>query len=245
MIQQSVKGSSVAEVNAREIAQRLLILQLVAIYTTTFALANCLVNLYSSNSKNEYIDGLRSECSRVAADHDGLTSQTAIDRLYRTDSTVRESMRISPFDVVALFRHVSSVKSLDTGRGIVLPPNTRIGVPFQAIQHDERYFEHPLRFDAFRFSRMFEGPDGGGRRPDRDRELVVDISESFLAFGYGRHACPGRWYVSQTLKQSLVFFVQHYDVEMVAPTEKPKTLFNTVLPPLATEIRIRLRDAEC
>jgi cytochrome P450 len=225
------------------IAQRLLILQLVAIYTTTYALTNCLLNLYSSQSKDEFVDGLRSEYSRVSAKHDGLSSKEAIDELYRTDSTIRESMRISPFSVLAPLRIVSPVKDLDIGNNITLPANTRVGVPFQAVHHDDGYYADALRFDAFRFSRKFEGP-GTDKGNQSERELTVNISESFLAFGYGKHVCPGRWYTSQTLKQTLAHIVQNYDVEVFGQAEKSRSLLNTVLPPLNAQMRIRQRTGD-
>jgi hypothetical protein len=53
------------------------------------------------------VDGLRDECERVRAEFGGsLGSGAATDKLYRLDSCIRESMRVSGFNTVALMREV-------------------------------------------------------------------------------------------------------------------------------------------
>ncbi|KAK7946090.1 uncharacterized protein PG986_010411 [Apiospora aurea] len=239
IIERSAKGDP-SDLEPNIIAQRLLILQLVSIYTTTYALSNILVNLYSSESKDDFIAGLRSECDRVAAGHNGLSSKEAIDQLYRLDSTVRESLRISPFSVIAPLRIVGSPGGIDLGNGIHLPRGARLGVPFQALHHDAEFYPNPLQFDAFRYSREFEG-SGVTNRQATEQETCVTASKTFVTFGYGRHLCPGRWYTSQTLKQALAYLIQNYDVEFEGHRKQPRSLLNIILPPLGARINIRQR----
>ncbi|KAI1323782.1 cytochrome P450 [Xylariaceae sp. FL0255] len=234
MIDQSAKSHS-GETSTKVITQRLLILQLVSIYTTTYALTNIIVNIYGSEFRDEFVAGLRSECDRVSQQYDGLSSREAVEQLYRVDSTVRESLRISPFSVLAPFRFLPPDTGLDLG-DIHLPPNSRLGVPFQAVHHDPNNYDDPLKFDAFRFSREFEG--GMSRA---GQKATVDIDPSFLTFGYGRHVCPGRWYTSQTLKQTLAYLIQHYDVELLEKPESTTSILNTILPPIKSKIRIKSR----
>ncbi|RYO75688.1 hypothetical protein DL766_007064 [Monosporascus sp. MC13-8B] len=237
MIEQCEKGGRTT-VEADTIAQRLLILQLVSIYTTAYALTNIIINLYSSKQKDIFVAGIREECNRVSREHGGLSTGEAIDKLYRADSAVRESMRISPFSIIAPIRIVSPGKSLILGNGIVLPPGTRVSAPFQGVHHDSRHYENPLQYDAFRFSRKFEGPSDAGPHAG-ERELNVTVSKSFLTFGYGKHVCPGRWYTSQTLKQALVYLVQNYEIEFIGEREEPEAFLNAVMPPMKTQIKVR------
>ncbi|GAW10674.1 hypothetical protein ANO14919_000080 [Xylariales sp. No.14919] len=239
MIEESVKGAG--ETSASVIAQRLLILQLVSTYTTTYALTNIIVNLYGSNSRADFIAGLRSECDQVAARYDGLSTKEAIDQLYRVDSAVRESLRVSPFAVIAPLRMTSRDGILDMGNGIQLSPGTRLGIPFQAVHYDDRFYDNPLDYDAFRFSRGFEGFHDN-KTQTATQQLTPNVNESFLTFGYGRHVCPGRWYTAQTLKQVLAYIVQNHDVELVGKPTPSRSILNTILPPLGSAMRIRRRN---
>ncbi|KAI1179304.1 cytochrome P450 [Nemania sp. FL0916] len=240
MIQKSARGDP-SNLKPDVIAQRLLILQISSIYTTTLALAHIIVNLYGSESRDDFIAGLRAECERVAAEHQGLSTKEAIDKLYRMDSAIRESLRLSPFSVVAPIRIVGSEGGTDLGNGHYVQKGERVGAPFLAIHHDDRNYANPLEFDAFRFSRAFEG-SGSNRRQDSEQELTVNVNDRFLSWGYGRHICPGRWYISQTLKQILSYMLLNYDIRLEGEREEPKSLLNFLVPPTKSQISIKKRD---
>ncbi|KEY72037.1 hypothetical protein S7711_00055 [Stachybotrys chartarum IBT 7711] len=227
------------EMEPTRIAQRLLILNLVSIFTTAYAFANCVLDLYGSEHRDDFVAGLRAEYYSVVQNHGAPTTKAAVDRLYRLDSTVRESLRLSAFGIITLQRIVGD-SGLDLGDGIHIPGGVRIGIPSQAIHFDASYHENPLAFDAFRFSRPFEGPEGQ-RRQSSDQRLSVNIDESFLTYGYGKHACPGRWFASQLMKQALAYMLHHYDVELVGKRPEKKAVLNMILPPLDARIRIRRR----
>lgn len=40
----------------------------------------------------------------------------------------------------------------------------------------------------------------------------VSVSESSLTFGYGRHACPGRFFAANEIKMILANLLLHYEV---------------------------------
>ncbi|RYP17962.1 hypothetical protein DL765_004181 [Monosporascus sp. GIB2] len=225
------------------IAQRLLILNLVSIYTTTYAFSNCMLDLYSSPERDEFVAGLRAECTQIAGESQGgFPKADAVKRLYRVDSLVRESLRVSAFGIVALPRIVAPGEGLDLGfDGLPsVPAGTRLGIPLRPIHMDTANYHDPMRFDAFRFSREFENCEGITRQAT-EQKLSVDVSETFLTYGFGKHACPGRWFASQIIKQAVAHMVQEYDVECVGKPEK-KTLLNMVMPPMNNKVRIRLRD---
>lgn len=114
--------------------------------------------------------------------------------------------------------------------------------PTQPIHLDKAYYNNPAHYNAFRFPRPFEEvPDAG--RPEEGRMLATTITGSFFAFGYGKHACPGRFFVSQTLKQAIAQLVLSYDVEMVH-TPSRWAMGNAMIPPTAARIRVRRRAKE-
>lgn len=237
MIQKSAK-SDPDNLKPDVIAQRLLILQITSIYTTTLTISHIIVNLYGSTSKDGFIAGLRSECERVTAEHHGLSTKQAIDKLYQMDSTIRESLRVSPFSVIAPIRVVGLEGGIDMGEGHYLPKGARVGAPFQAIHHDDRYYTNPLEFDAFQFSRAFEG-SGINLRQDSEQDLTANMNDRFLSWGYGRHVCPGRWYISLTLKQILSYMVQNYNIQLQGERDNLKSLLNFIVPPTRSKIKIK------
>ena len=224
-------------VEAALVAERLLILQLVSTYTVALTLAPLIVNIYSHPRSAEFVAGLREECERVSAAHGGsLSSREAIDQLYRVDSAVRESMRVSPFAVINPLRLVGK-GGLTYSKEGVIPAGTTIGLPIQEVQHDPENYENPLEFDPFRFSRPFEGlsPADPGRIK---QELGSKATKTFLPFSYGKHVCPGRWYAMQTLKIVLSHLVINYDVEFVGQRQKTGSFLSANMPPERDEIRV-------
>ena len=96
------------QLEAARITHRLLILNVVSIHSTSFTTANTILDLYSSVSSSEFVDGLRDECERVLAGRQWNWSKDALHELSRVDSTIRESMRLSAFGIVGLSRRLSS-----------------------------------------------------------------------------------------------------------------------------------------
>ncbi|ROV92486.1 hypothetical protein VSDG_06722 [Cytospora chrysosperma] len=151
-------------------------------------------------------------CQRVSSKQNGFPTKASVDELFRVDSALRESMRLSDVSVTALPRDVVSAAGLSLGNGITMSKGTRCVFPTQPIHLNEEYYMNPNRYDAFRFSRPSEG--SGNEKPTEERQLATSITESLLAFGYGRHACRGHFFASQTLKQALAHMLLNYDVEM-------------------------------
>lgn len=234
-----------------------------------YVFGHCVLDLYGSPDREDVIAGLEAECKQVSATYDGLGSKEAVDHLYRVDSVIRESMRVSDVAVTALARDVVG-RPLDLHNGIQIPQGIRVVFPTQAVHQDADHYAEPLRFDAFRFSRPFEGtspPRGSGssniddwRSNDKvisrcaregtesvsnfcqhmsERLSLPTVTPSFLAFGYGKHACPGRWFASQTMKQALAGIILNYDIEIMDRPRTRQALLNIMTPPTGTQMRFR------
>lgn len=232
----------------RRLANRLLTFNVMFVIGMVYVFGHVVIDLYSSLDREDILAGLVAECKQVSAIYDGLGSKEAVDRLHRIDSTIRESMRVSDVAITALARDVVG-KPLDLGNGIQIPRGTRVVFPTQAVHQDPDRYTDPLRFDAFRFSRPFEGIPpkktngaNGFGEDEEERLRLTTITPSFLAFGYGKHACPGRWFATQTMKQALAGIVQNYEIEI---TNRPKTrpvVLNMMVPPTGTLMRFRRKE---
>ncbi|EHL01927.1 putative Ent-kaurene oxidase [Glarea lozoyensis 74030] len=234
------------QLDAHRIALRLASLLTPLIFAVCYVFAHCVVDIHSSNARANILAGLEEECSRVSAQYGGLTTSASVDALKRVDSVLRESMRISDVSVTNIFRDVTAGE-VDIGNGIRVGPGVRMVFPTQDIHLDPDNYEDPMRFDAFRFSRSFEneyeykhqGSKNRAEERDSERELITTTTPTFLPFGYGRHACPGRWFAAQVMKQALAYLVLNYDVELIGPPPKRRALLNMMVPPVGVQIRMR------
>lgn len=109
-------------------------------------------------------------------------------------------------------RHVSETVKLSDGT--IIPKDTLIGVSSHSMWDPEKYPD-PHKFDGYRFLRMAEDAE-------KEREAhFVSISPDHLAFGYGKHACPGRFFVANEVKIALSHILLKYDIKL-APGADPK-----------------------
>ena len=78
--------------------------------------------------------------------------------------------------------------------GTTVPAGTIIGISTSSIHRDPAIYEDPLKFDGFRFIKMRDRAVLGGHT---GKCYDVDtVNSEFIAFGQGRHACPGRFFAS-------------------------------------------------
>ncbi|KAI0421899.1 cytochrome P450 [Xylaria grammica] len=227
-----------AQMDPVRLATRLLAINTMFIITMVYAFSHGVQDIYGSPNHEEVVKGLEEECTFVNSRHHGFMTKEAVDHLHRVDSALRESMRLSDIAIIALSRDVAS-HDLDIGNGLLLPQGTRVVFPTHAIHRDPDNYEIPLQFDAFRFSRRFEKQDQVEDEDPGERELLTSITPSFLAFGYGKHSCPGRFFASQTMKQALAHLVLHYDVEVCGRLDNRKILLNMIFPRTNVQLRIR------
>ena len=254
------------------IIDRLMSMIPIGTHSIGFTTTNTILDLYSAPSSAGFIEALREESQRVYAEGDHVWSKHAVSKLYRTDSAIKESMRVSAFGTVTLHRcvdepypelpasiinvsQVSAKEGLDIDN-IHIPEGTRLGVPVAIIQRDEAYYPSAATYDALRFSRQWERDDvnkksaATTRRPDffrttsQGRFHLPTPSDTFLAFGYGKNTCPGRFYASLVMKLMISYLVQHYDVEYTSKRPAMSSLVEMKLPDRGTQIRIRRRKPD-
>ncbi|KAI1419239.1 cytochrome P450 [Xylaria sp. FL1777] len=238
------KKAGSRHVEPMSMARRLLQLHLMSNFGITYVFVGSILHLYSSHFRDEFITCLRAEHKLVVGNHVGLSSTASFEQLHRLDSAIRESMRISSFPIISFMRVVSpETDGLTLSDGTCIPPGTRIGVPSRAIHRDPSLFSQPLEYDAFRFSRPLE-KENSQKSAESIRQSISTVTDSFLAFGYGKHAYPGRWFASQYLKQALTYVISNYDVECVGKSWAKAGMFNMILPPTNVEIQVRRRPRE-
>ncbi|KXS95203.1 hypothetical protein AC578_6928 [Pseudocercospora eumusae] len=227
LIEKCVARNDPVELDVTRITRRLLRLNMVAIHTTAITITNAIFELYSSPRVEEYIAGLREEVERVLEAHDGKWSKAAVSELHRIDSTIRESMRCNEFSVFSVARIITAPNGIELTDGLHIPYGTKIAAPNIGIHSDPANYENPDEYNAFRFSST--------------KESLVMTSESALHFGYGRHACPGRFFAAQEMKLMLAYIVMNYDVKIVGSGPRKLDIKAMAIPDAEAKIMIRRR----
>lgn len=194
--------------------------------------------IYDLCHRPEYIAPLRQEIEEVLDQYGSFTRQ-ALLKLYKLDSFMKESQRHNPLLMCTFERVITADYRLSDG--FLIPKGTTIGAPAHAVGMDPELFPDPAKFDGFRFSKLRSNstdPQISGRA-----QWAASNLDS-LHFGYGRHACPGRFFASQEIKQILVYLLLTYDFKFPdGVTTRPENMCieTQLIPSHSAKIMLRKR----
>ncbi|KAI6144930.1 cytochrome P450 [Pisolithus tinctorius] len=188
------------ETTEREITQRILVMVFASVHVTASSLMCAVYNLAAHP---EYLEPLREEVDTVVRQH-GWT-KAATDKMYKIDSFLKESLRLGGASSLIMLRKV--LKDFTFSDGRVIPRGCYISAPSCAIHHDEEFYDKPNAFDPFRFVR----PRSNGKDM---KQGMVSLAPDYLAFGHGKHACPGRFAAAMIQKTILAHIVSSYDLKL-------------------------------
>ncbi|KAL0936746.1 ent-kaurene oxidase [Colletotrichum truncatum] len=235
----------------REISKYQLSLTFAAIHTTTVALTHSFYNLVAMP---ELVQILRDEIVEAVADTKGEITATAIQRMLKLDSFIKEIMRFYPQTATAFQRKVMKTFTLPNGQ--LVPAGTIIEVPSHAINYDETIYAEPEKFDALRFYNIRKQKEAALSMTmsanDATTEAAANnqftsVSETSLAFGYGRNACPGRFFAANEIKMILATTILNYDLKMpdgCTARYDNLTVGSQLVPDPSKSIMMKLRNRE-
>lgn len=110
-------------------------------------------------------------------------------------------------------------KDLRLSDGFVIPANTQIGVPAHAVGLDESLYPSAGTFDGFRFHRLRQAnPTSGGQQ----QYIAANLSN--MSWGYGSHACPGRWFADAEIKIIVIQLLLGFDFRFPEGKGRPTSL---------------------
>ncbi|KAI0198172.1 cytochrome P450 [Astrocystis sublimbata] len=208
----SVKGN---ERTPASVVHVQILLAFASIHTTLTRLTNALYDIMAADPS--LLAELRAEIESVAVDAKGWHDMP-YDRLYKLDSLLRESQRTSPTILLGMKRYFK--KPYTFRNGIHVPEGTYTTMFVSEIEHDLEYVPNPDKFDAFRAYREKQAL-GFTNPASRDLDFAA-ATRSNLGFGYGRSACPGRFFASLEIKMIMVKLLTEYDFAFRPGEGRPK-----------------------
>lgn len=239
-----------SERDVTTIALRLLVVNFAAIHTSTFTVTNAIFDLVCSNPTN--IAQIKEEVHTALAANSGKWDKGVLQRLIKLDSSMRESSRLGSFLSSGIARKVIAPDGLTAPNDTHCPYGSTIAVPTNGIHNDATIYAGAADFKPFRFVEM----RGSAAIPDEadptsvskkdTSHLIKNANLSFVSlstqyhpFGYGRHACPGRFFAANELKLLLAYMFQNYEFENQAERPPYKWIGSTLLPPMTNKVRVR------
>lgn len=106
------------------------------------------------------------------------------------------------------------MQPITLSNGQVIPPGVTIEVPAVAVNSDDNVFPDAHKFDPLRFYRLREQARAGKSTEAAAQNQFVSVNQDSLTFGYGRHACPGRFFAAAEIKMIVARALLEYDFKM-------------------------------
>ncbi|EJD07458.1 cytochrome P450 [Fomitiporia mediterranea MF3/22] len=200
--------------SVRELTLRLLSVNFTAIHTSSNSFTHALLHLAA---EPQYIGPLRKEIEQVIKEEGW--SKVAMTKMWKLDSFMKESQRINGVQLTSLSRKIMSDMTLSDGT--FLPAGTFVAANVIGAHRDDSHYPDADKFDGFRFAKLREQSSEEGVK-----HQMVNTSPEYLAFGHGRHACPGRFFAVNELKAMMAYLILHYDVKAEIEGVRPENEYH-------------------
>ncbi|KAH8781070.1 putative cytochrome P450 [Diaporthe sp. PMI_573] len=203
------------ETDPKFIAGILLKISFAAIHTTAAGNSQLIFDICANP---DLIPLLRDEYHRVL-NEEGKVGRQGFFQMHVMDSLMKESQRFNPLLLITFERIITEDWHLSDG--MVIPAHTTVGVPAQAIAMDPQLYPDPEKFDGLRFARLRKSSNNPA---EKGKAQFVAANPQSMAFGYGRHACPGRFFASDEIKAITMYLLTNYDIKFADGQRRPESL---------------------
>ncbi|RDL40096.1 Cytochrome P450 [Venustampulla echinocandica] len=187
----------------------------------------------------EYMEPIREEL-----DQQPQMNFSVLESLPLLNSFIKEVIRTKPLDSASTRRKALKTHTFKDGPHV--PAGNLVCIPSYGIMNDAALYPNPEVFNGFRFTTRPTSDNQEsikGKQGETTRSKVTDVDLSFPFWGYGKEACPGRFFASFEMKSVIALLVSRYDFKL-ANADKPTTwLWRTfTLPRKDTVLLIRERS---
>ncbi|EEQ86913.2 cytochrome P450 monooxygenase [Blastomyces dermatitidis ER-3] len=182
-----------------------------SIHTTSDLITQTLLDLCG---RDELIQEVRDEIVTVM-ETEGWKKSTLF-KLKLMDSVLKETQRLKPI-AVATMRRLAEEDTVLSDKTF-LPKGELIVVACDKMW-DPNIYPNPTTYDPYRFLKLRETPG------NETSAQLVSPSPEHLGFGFGKHACPGRFFAANEVKIALCHILLKYDIKLAEGYE-PRILPN-------------------
>ncbi|PVF95399.1 putative cycloheximide-inducible protein CIP70 [Serendipita vermifera] len=201
------------ESDLESIASRISVINFAAIHTSGLSITHA---VYWLVARPEYLPPLREEIQSII-DQYGW-SKDSIAKMVKLDSFLKESARISPLATQVIGRKV--LKPFTFSNGFTAPVGSNLVCHLYAMHHDESIYHDADEFNPFRWLETNPGredqreEDGDEKKETMEtRKTMYTTSKTYLPFGHGKNACPGRFFAALELKAVLASLILGYELK--------------------------------
>jgi cytochrome P450 len=198
LIRQAQIDGWASELTPEALSKYILPIEFAAIHTTVMTGFNLVLDLLSSDPSLNCLETIREETSRVFREEgSGTWTKQGLARLHRTDSAIKESMRLSHFARGLTHRKVVAREGVtNPAEGWHAPYGAFLMLDLAGTHRDAELYENPDEYDPWRFSREREAYEArpAAERNDAEEALrikrlgMVTTTAEYLSFSHGRHA---------------------------------------------------------
>ncbi|KAJ9609815.1 hypothetical protein H2200_006144 [Cladophialophora chaetospira] len=213
------------EADPNIICARLLHTNFASVHTTSFIGTNALLDILASPHNEHVLETLRKEALETMDGEHSLWTRHSLTKMLYLDSALRESSRRASIVGVGINQTVTAPGGVTTPEGWHLPEGCMVATHSWGNHNDENLYPEADKYKPFRFIELRDKiPDTAQSAEQADKEKAyldkahlsfIATSPSYLGFGHGRHACPGRFFAAQELKLLLAYLLTRYEIQMV------------------------------
>ncbi|EKJ68359.1 hypothetical protein FPSE_11367 [Fusarium pseudograminearum CS3096] len=192
--------------------------------------------IYDLATHPEYVPILRQEVESVSRDANGNFTRDSTLAMEKLDSFIKESQRFHSPDLTTFQR--AAIADMTLPDGTFVPKGTKMEINTCSIHKDKDLYENPGDFDALRFYKMRQGPG------QEAKYQYFSVGREDLSWGFGRHACPGRYLSAINIKLIMAELLMNYDIKLCDGESRPPNIEFEVLcsPDPNYEILLKSRD---
>ncbi|EME39474.1 cytochrome P450-like protein [Dothistroma septosporum NZE10] len=174
-------------------------LGVVAINTTSEVLVRCILQMCDTP---DIVPALREEMIQVLCKHGWANS--SLSQMKLLDSFIKENQRFYSMWNTTMAR--VATENISLSDGTTIPAGAFVMTMNDRLRDPDKY-QDPDKFDAYRFLKLRSRPG------EETNHQYATVTPDNLGFGYGDHACAGRFFASNVVKVVLCFLVLMYDFE--------------------------------
>ncbi|KXN85666.1 Ent-kaurene oxidase [Leucoagaricus sp. SymC.cos] len=223
------------EMTVDELVAHVLLVNYLAVRPMVQIMSQALRNLAIHSDR---IKSLRTEVEDTT--RQGGWTKSSIDKMRLIDAFIKETMRLDPNALNPDFPGLTMARKcrrpVTFSDGTTIPQNALLFVGSQLLHTDARYYPRPSEFNPQRFVSSLESdfrPPQISPAPSSDSYIPISswastssstaspvsltlpaTSSTFLGWGHGKHACPGRFFAASVMKFVLAHFVFDFDFRL-------------------------------